>query len=616
MTNRRGFTLVELIIVIVVIAILATIATLGLNRYLQDGRDNQREANVTTIAEALEKYFDKNGEYPGCSAITAAGPTVSNNTLKGIDQSALLVPDETGTNSIRCNATLATTGADFIQYVGDGSSTCNSGVACLSYKLRYRNEADNTIRELDSRRNANIATSGQVKVTAAVNGFTAINVSWSTVLNATGYTLQRATNSAFSAGVTSSNTTGASAAVTGLTAGVEYFFRVRPYTPSETGEWSNIASAETKQLGQPTIATAVNSTTQITATWNAVTNADAATRYTLQRATNSTFTTGLVTFSNLNALSHVSTGLAVGDQYYFRVQAATTGDTSPWSNTASSVTIPGAPTGVSATVNSATQYTISWNASAGATSYIVRYGTSSAANTYSATTSGTSLAISSNILQGTLHYFKVYAAASGLESAASSTVSGTTPINAPAAFNVSGSNNGVSLTSSATSSVCPSGTTRYFLWKANGSNWVSGTGYTAVTYNLSPGQGITLTASVRCQKGSVVSSYRNASNSVSFTRPGMNLSISFGADECAYGFCGRRVNANWNAVCGAVRPTISAKQLSASTSWLADGTTYDGISWKGASSPGVIVTYTVPIGCTTGTASFRVISRYKCTGCS
>ena len=69
MINRRGFTLVELIVVIVVIAILATLATLGFNRYLEDGRDNRRTANATTIAEALEKYYDKNGEYPSCANV-------------------------------------------------------------------------------------------------------------------------------------------------------------------------------------------------------------------------------------------------------------------------------------------------------------------------------------------------------------------------------------------------------------------------------------------------------------------------------------------------------------------------------------------------------------------
>lgn len=619
MINRRGFTLVELIVIIIVIAILATIVTLGLNRYLEDGRDTRRTSNVTTISEALEKYYDQNGEYPSCGAITAAGSTVASTTLKGIDQSALLVPDTDGTttNSIKCGTTLTLASSDFIQYVGDGSASCTGSGSCLTYTLRYKDEGNGTIAEMKSRRTTDIATSGAItNLTANVNGFTGINLTWSAVQNSTGYTLQRSLDSDFGTGLVTTSPTSNASNITGLTPGTDYFFRVRPEGTGQTGAWSNVAQQTTLELGDPVITATVNSTTQITVTWPAVENANSSTRYSVQRATNSGFTTGVANFTNLNALSHASTGLTVGETYYFRVRATATGDTSDWSNTAASVTIPAAPTGVAATVNSATQYTISWNASAGATSYIVKYGTTSAASTYSATTTGTSLAITSSILQGTLHYFKVYAVAAGLQSAASATVSGTTPINAPPAFNVSGSNNGVSLTSSASTASCPSGTTRYFLWKANGGTWVQGTSYTAVTYSLSPGQGITLTASVRCGKGSINSSYRNASNSVSFTRPGMNLSISFGADECAYGFCGRRVNASWNAVCGAVRPNITGKQLSASSTWLADSTTSDGISWKGASSPGVIVTYTVPLGCTTGTTSFRVISKYKCTGCS
>src|SRR5690349_17112284 len=106
MTNRRGFTLVELIVVIVVIAILATVAIIGLDRYAQDGRDTRRSSNVTAISEALEKYYDKNGEYPSCAALSATGSTVVTTTLKGLDASALLVP-EAGTaidNSIECGS--------------------------------------------------------------------------------------------------------------------------------------------------------------------------------------------------------------------------------------------------------------------------------------------------------------------------------------------------------------------------------------------------------------------------------------------------------------------------------------------------------------------------------
>ena len=156
MINRKGFTLVELIVVIIVMAILATIVSLGLNRYLEDGRDSQRISDVTTIVEALEKYYNKYGEYPGCDAMTAAGSVVATNTLKGIDQSALVVPDADAsvTNSIRCGTTLSSGGTDgdFIEYVGDGSAECNGSGSCHSYTIRYRNEATSTVSEIESRR--------------------------------------------------------------------------------------------------------------------------------------------------------------------------------------------------------------------------------------------------------------------------------------------------------------------------------------------------------------------------------------------------------------------------------------------------------------------------------
>ena len=58
----RGFTLVEVLVVVVIIAILATIVTLGLNGYMAQGRDSQRSSDLTTVSEALEKYYDMNGE--------------------------------------------------------------------------------------------------------------------------------------------------------------------------------------------------------------------------------------------------------------------------------------------------------------------------------------------------------------------------------------------------------------------------------------------------------------------------------------------------------------------------------------------------------------------------
>ena len=623
MTNRRGFTLVELIVVIVVIAILATVATLGLNRYLQDGRDSQRASNVTTIAESLEKYFDANGEYPSCSSITAAGPTVATNTLKGIDESALLVPNapSTTTNSIRCSVTLATTGEDFIQYLGDGSATCNTGTSCLSYKLRYRNEAGNTILELDSRRSASLASSGLIRnLNAAPACFTGINLTWAEVPNAASYTIDRATNNSFSANLqtTSSATNGAS--FTGLTAGQEYFFRVRPVGVTQNGDWSNVASATTVELGAPVLSTTVNSTTQITSNWTVPSNAGcggAATTYTLQRATDTGFTTGIANFTGLSSTSHVSTGLTVGQNYYFRVQAVTTGDTGDWSNVRATSTVPNAPTGVTATVNSATQYTISWTAASGATSYVVRYGTSTAANQYSATTTGTSLAISANILQGTTHYFRVYAVNAGVESVSSSVVEGTTPINAPGGYNTSAwVDQGQSLYATSQAG-CPAGTSYNYHWYANGGFWVGGGQHQTVGYWLNYGQGVTLHVATRCEKGGVVSGWTWSNNTVSHSRPGMNFGMWLGNDGCAGGFCGREVNSGWNNVCGTGSPRIYARQLSAYANWVADSPSGDNIRFKGASGAGVWVDYyDVNIGCTAASGSIQVPSAYKCNGCS
>lgn len=622
MINRRGFTLVELAVVIAVLAILVTLATLGLNQYLEDGRDTRRSASVSTIAESLEKYYDQNGEYPSCSELTGPAGTVTTVTLRGLDQAALITPLATTgtTNSLRCDTTLTTTGEDFIEYAGDGSASCTGSGSCLSFTLRYRNDATATVEEIPSRRNANLATSGLIQnLSATPVCFTGMNLTWAAIPNTTGYDLQRATTSDFSTAITSTSPTSNSANITGLTPGTDYFFRVRPVGGAQAGSWSNTAAQSTLELGAPTISATVDSTTQITVNWTVPANSGcggSTTSYSLQRATNSSFSAGLVTTNGITGTSSVASGLTIGQVYYFRVQGVTTGDTSNWSNTAASSTVPNAPTGVTATVNSATQYTIAWTASSGATSYVVRYGTTASANTYSATTSATSLAISANILQGTLQYFQVFAVSGGVESVGSSIVSGTTPINAPGAYNMGGSTDGTWVNGSSPVS-CPSGTTANFYWNANGGLWVQGTQHRNVGYYLNPGQGVTLQVATRCEKGGVTSGWTWSSNSYGYTRPGMNLSLAMGADGCWGGYCGRIVNANWNNMCGTGAPTIYAKQLSAYGQWTADSPSSDSISWKGASSPGVWVDYyNVNIGCTSGAASIQVISAYKCNGCS
>ncbi len=76
--SRRGFTIVELLIVIAVIAILSGLTMFAYADTQKRSRDSQRRQDIKIIANALELYYSDNGEYP---RITNSGaPAVLNST--------------------------------------------------------------------------------------------------------------------------------------------------------------------------------------------------------------------------------------------------------------------------------------------------------------------------------------------------------------------------------------------------------------------------------------------------------------------------------------------------------------------------------------------------------
>lgn len=150
-----GFTIVEMIVTVVVISILVGMAFFGLNRIQADSRNAARSSKIKIVYEALESYYAKKGEYPGCLAMTASGSQVSTNTLVGIEQNVLVTPKapSSTTNSFTCTALVAGVGgADAFAYVGDGTATCNTGTACTRYTLQYRDEVTGSIVSQASRR--------------------------------------------------------------------------------------------------------------------------------------------------------------------------------------------------------------------------------------------------------------------------------------------------------------------------------------------------------------------------------------------------------------------------------------------------------------------------------
>jgi len=150
--NTNGFTIIELLVVIVVLGILATIGVMSFSRVQANGRDSQRYYKIKVIAEALEKYYDKNGEYPGCVAMTQTPDIVTSNTLKDMDASALTAPNSTsGTNSFTCNEISISDSGSFA-FIGDGTGACSSGSACTNFTLKYVEEGSESIKTITSRR--------------------------------------------------------------------------------------------------------------------------------------------------------------------------------------------------------------------------------------------------------------------------------------------------------------------------------------------------------------------------------------------------------------------------------------------------------------------------------
>jgi prepilin-type N-terminal cleavage/methylation domain-containing protein len=482
---KSGFTILELLVVITIIGILTTITIISYSVIQANSRDSQRSSKVTVIAEALEKYYDKNGEYPSCAAMSAQPTTVLSNTLPGIDPTALTFPKTTsGTNSIlpNCNDLNSNSG-DVIAYIGDGSSTCQTQ-DCLQWTIKYKQEGSGRTITVNSRRRTNIATSGNINnLSATTAGFTQINLSWVVIPNITDYTIQQASNNAFTVNLTQTTSSSNTLSMTGLSFGTLYYYRVRPDFASGSGNWSNISNATTLSLLAPVATSTTNSTSQITTSWPVVANA---TSYTINRSLSSSFTSP-TTITGITATNYVSTGLAASTTYYFRVTAVSGSNNSPYSNITNVATAHLTTPVASATTNSSYQITASWNAVSYATSYTINRSLSSSFTSPTTVTGVTATSYAfTGLTPATVYYFRVTALNANDTSSVSGTVTATTTIDAPAAPSISAYQSGGWAYGQAGAVSCNGGTPYYqVVYNINdsGQTWPGWTGSLVGTGN-------------------------------------------------------------------------------------------------------------------------------------
>lgn len=62
--NKKGFTLIELMVVIAILGVLTTLMTGNFITSIKRSRDAQRKNDLSTIQRALEMYYEDNKTYP------------------------------------------------------------------------------------------------------------------------------------------------------------------------------------------------------------------------------------------------------------------------------------------------------------------------------------------------------------------------------------------------------------------------------------------------------------------------------------------------------------------------------------------------------------------------
>lgn len=86
-SNKKGFTLVEILVTVVILAALAAIVIPGFSKSITKAEVNQAVAYLRTIRTAEKMYYAKWGEY-ACAGATDCDTTTKIKTILGAETAA------------------------------------------------------------------------------------------------------------------------------------------------------------------------------------------------------------------------------------------------------------------------------------------------------------------------------------------------------------------------------------------------------------------------------------------------------------------------------------------------------------------------------------------------
>ncbi len=164
---RRGFSIIELLIVITIMGVLLTLAVVNMRGAQINARDAERKGDIESIALHLEAFYKTGvdsttvfGRYP---AIALAGSASSiTGALRDVNLKSFTPPGASGPDTgfkAATNNIQTTSGVlpqpTIITYVyqplkQDGT-LCDSYTYCQKFNLYYMLEADNTVYMVTSK---------------------------------------------------------------------------------------------------------------------------------------------------------------------------------------------------------------------------------------------------------------------------------------------------------------------------------------------------------------------------------------------------------------------------------------------------------------------------------